>query len=385
MGGADGPSAANPHDRGGGLPDGRPPVPAVRPVGPGAGGLRAVLQVRAHRPDRHRGWWVSVPHGQRLQRLGGRAERPGQQPRQRRPVGLRRRVDTGGPMRCGRGGLRRRAGGRRGCGPADRVLRGRTLGGRSPSRSTDAARGAGGPRARVLRPADPRARALRLPVLRVGRDPLRDLTALASRVRGPRHRDVRQHVRRPHHALSTRVPRPERRARLAGHRAVPPLTGRGDDRRDHAYGGVRLGRAPVASERPRTTRGRAGGGAARGRHARTIDPPRRGHPGGDPGPRWRPGLSGEPGLGRGERRGWMARGARHPRRRPGPRDRRRRHRGRCIDARTCPRGARVPRSPTAASSAGSGHASPNARCGRIGAGCSSGRAAGDWTASTRGS
>ncbi len=343
------------------------------------------FSVRADRPDRHRGRWISVPHGQRLQRLGGRAERPGQQPRQRRPVGLRRRVDTGGPVRRGRGGLRRRAGGRRGCGPADRVLRGRALGGRSPSRSTDAARGAGGPRARVLRPADPRARALRLPVLRVGRDPLRDLTALASRVRGPRHRDVRQHVRRPHHALSARVPRPERRPRLAGHRAVPPLTGRGDDRRDHAYGGVRLGRAPVASERPRTTRGRAGGGAARGRRARTIDPPRRGLPGGDPGPRWRPGHGRRIGLGRRERRRRMARGARCPRRRPGPRDRRRRRRGRRLDARpahvehACLARRQRPRrlDPGAPRrTPGAGGSEPDAP---------PARAAGDWTASTRGS
>ena len=118
---------------------------------------------------------------------------------------------------------------------------------------------------------------------------------------------------------------------------------------------------------------------------RTIDPPRRGLPGGDPGPRWRPGLSGRAGLGRGERRRCMDRGARRPRHRPGPRDRRRRRRGRRERRPTCPRGAPVPRSPTAASWAGSGRDSPTAPCGRIGAGCSSGRAAGGWTASMRGS
>ena len=126
--------------------------------------------------------------------------------------------------------------------------------------------------------------------------------------------------------------------------AVAPLTGRGDDRRDHAYGGVRLGRAPVASERPRTTRRRAGRGAARGRHGRTVDPPRCGHPRRDPGPRSR--------RGRGVRAGATAwrpcrEGLEAPTRpsrpappRPRPRDRRP----------TCRRGACVPRSPTAASS-----------------------------------
>ena len=46
--------------------------------------------VRPARPDRQGRRRLSVPHGQRLQPVGARARRHGQQPGQRRPVGLRR-------------------------------------------------------------------------------------------------------------------------------------------------------------------------------------------------------------------------------------------------------------------------------------------------------
>ena len=65
----------------------------------------------------------------------------------------------------------------------------------------------------LLRSPDPRPRALRVPVLRAGGDPLRGVVAVADRLRDPDRRDVRQHVRRPHDDLSAR--RPVRPARSA--------------------------------------------------------------------------------------------------------------------------------------------------------------------------
>ena len=90
---------------------------------------------------------------------------------------------------------------------------------RTAAGPADAAGRPGGPRARLLRRPDPRPRALRLPVLRDGRHPRRDLVALADRLSRPVRRDLREHVRRPDDALPEQ---PVDRG-LARHRTRHPL------------------------------------------------------------------------------------------------------------------------------------------------------------------
>ena len=94
----------------------------------------------------------------------------------------------------------------------DPVVRGAVPG------SADAARRLGRARPGVLRRAYARPRALRVPVLRPRRDPVRGLDPLAMGVRGALARDVPEHVRRPHDAVSGQ---PQRRG-LARHRRRDP-------------------------------------------------------------------------------------------------------------------------------------------------------------------
>ena len=81
----------DPHDGHRRLADDGRAVHPVRPVGAAAGRGGAVPQVRPHRADRQGRRRLPIPDGQRVQCVGRRAGRPRQQPREQRPVGLRRR------------------------------------------------------------------------------------------------------------------------------------------------------------------------------------------------------------------------------------------------------------------------------------------------------
>ena len=93
----------------------------------------------------------------------------------------------------------------------------------------------------LLRRADPRPRALRVPVLRARGDPVRGLVALADRLPRPGRRDVRQHVRRPDDDLPARRPVDEPGPRLAGIGSAIRSADRRDRHGGDAHGGGRMG------------------------------------------------------------------------------------------------------------------------------------------------
>ena len=156
--------------------------------------------------------------------------------------------------RCGAGHRRVRAdpGDRVGRGPARWSIVGCPLRGRPTAGPADPARRPLRAGHRVLRGPDPGPRALRLPVLRARRDPVRDLAPLADRLRGHDRGHVRQHVRRPDDALPADDPTTTRSG-LAGdrRRMLRSEPGR-DDRAVLHTRGLRLGVRPAA-RRARTS------------------------------------------------------------------------------------------------------------------------------------
>ena len=201
-----------------GLPDRGRAVPAVRSVGHLVQQRATVRHVRPARAGRRRGRRLPVPDGQRLQPVGARTRGSGPEPGERGAVGVRLRGHSLRLRIRGRG-LRRGPGGPHRVGPVARRHRADPGRRRPAPRPIDAAGRPGGPGSGLLRRAHPRPRALRLPVLRAGRHPRRDLVPVAARVPRPVGRDLRQHVRRPDDAL----PGQPVRGGLAGRRTGDPI------------------------------------------------------------------------------------------------------------------------------------------------------------------
>ena len=174
--------------------------PAVRAVGRRAQQPAAVPDVRPARAGRGRRRRLSVPDRQRLQPVGARAVGHRPEPGQRRLVGVRLRRHGPGLRRRHRR-VRADPGRRDRHDPAAGRDRGHPHRRRPPPGPPDAPGRAGRPGPRLLRGPDPRPRALRLPVLRDGRDPGRHLGPVADRLHRPERGDLRQHVRRPDHDL----------------------------------------------------------------------------------------------------------------------------------------------------------------------------------------
>ena len=170
------------------VPDGGRAVPAVRAVGHRAQQPAAVPDVRPARPGRGRRRRLPVPDRQRLQPVGARARRTSATSLANAGAWVCDYAGTG-PGRAAAGYRpcfgRRHPGGRGRDGPAAGVDRGHPRRRRPPPGPADAARRAGRPGPRLLRGPDPRPRALRLPVLRAGRDPGRGLVPLADRLHRP--------------------------------------------------------------------------------------------------------------------------------------------------------------------------------------------------------
>ena len=247
-------------------PDRRPSLPAVRPPR-----LVALDPVRACRPvgsppaDRRRRRRLPVPDRQRLQPVGARRLATWAQPRANAASGS-------ATPRARRRAMRRRAS--RCSVPVPAIAVGtallargvprRPVGRGARARPADPARRACGPRARVLRPADPRPRALRLPVLRArgrssprsrrgGGSPTRVLSVATF---------ANMYV-----VLTTLYTDNPSIQRLAGDRASDPVAGGRGHRGPAPHARVRLGvrsscgraratGSPTSSSAPRSSPGR---------------------------------------------------------------------------------------------------------------------------------
>ena len=324
----------DPHDGAGRVPDRGRDLAAVRPVGRRTQQPAAVPDVRPARTGRGRRRRLPLPDGQRLQPVGARAIGHRPEPGQRRLVGVRLRRHGPGLRRRHRR-VRADPGRRDRHDPAAGRDRSHPHRRRPPPGPPDAPGRAGRAGPRLLRGPDPRPRALRLPVLRDGRDPGRHLGPVADRVHRPERCDLRQHVRRPDHDL----PEQPVDRRLASDRADDPRPGRRRRAVAAPWRGVRLGVRAAPLRRASTPRGRAPGRlrgrpggpggrrAGRGRHgspARTG----RGAARGDRGHAGRARRGRDHGRGRGGRVTRRDRGAggRRPASSPRPRPGRRGHR-----------------------------------------------------------